>query len=82
MNGLDADAQDVISSARRKSEAERGLCRAMTTKWKEAQTSRCASIFMSGAREIPLVAASETGRAQTESFRAFGVEDQHKGKAA
>lgn len=31
---------------------------------------------------ILLVAASEKGRAQTESFRAFGVEDQHKGKAA
>ena len=54
----------------------------MTTKQRKAQTSKCASIFMSGAREILLVAASEKGRAQTESFRAFGVEDQQKGKAA
>ena len=35
---------------------------------------------MSGAREIPLVAASETGRAQTKSLRAVGVADLQKRK--
>ena len=52
----------------------------MTTKRRKAQTNRLASKFMSGAHEIPQVAASETGRAQTRSLRAAGVADLQKRK--